>query len=184
MHWHISWGSVPKVHIWIMTTESPGIYSEMWHFDIWFWIDFKRHNFLFKTLFCEFFVCSPSHGAWVQPQWQRKTSQECETALTSQHWILFLVFVFSSNYLLIFLSVYLFVFLSFCLFVFLSFCLFCLFSFCLFFLTSLRSNVWRVSSFKSHYLCQNSKVAVTHWLTKVRYRAARAAKNKQKITKK
>ena len=42
--------------------------------------------------------------------------------------------------------------------------------------SSLRSNVWSVSSLKSHSLCQNSKVAVTHWLTKARYRAARAAK--------
>ena len=39
------------------------------------------------------------------------------------------------------------------------------------------SNVWQVSSLKSHSLCQNSKVALTHWLTKVRYRAARAANN-------
>ena len=47
--------------------------------------------------------------------------------------------------------------------------------------TSLWSNVWRVWSVKSHSLCQNSKVAptqsLTDWLTKVRYRAARAAKN-------
>ena len=66
-------------------------------------------------------------------------------------------------------------------FVFLSFCIFLC---CLFVQTSLRSNVWRVSSFKSHYLSWNSKVAVTewltaltHWLTKVRYMATRAAKN-------
>ena len=48
--------------------------------------------------------------------------------------------------------------LSFCLFVFLSFCLFV---FCLFVLTSCWSIVWRVSSVKSHSLCQNSKVALT-----------------------
>ena len=32
-------------------------------------------------------------------------------------------------------------------------------------LISLWWNVWRVSSFKSHSLCPNSKVAVTDWLT-------------------
>ena len=46
--------------------------------------------------------------------------------------------------------------------VFLSFCL----SVCLSFVRiSLQSNVWRVSSVKSHSLCQNSKVALTHWPT-------------------
>ena len=57
---------------------------------------------------------------------------------------------------------------------------------CLFvsFVSSLKSHffVSFVSSLKSHSLCQNSKVAVTHSLSdsvaKVRYRAARAAKNK------
>ena len=44
--------------------------------------------------------------------------------------------------------------LSFCLFVFLSFCL-----------DSCWSNVWKVSSLKSRSLCQNSKVAVSHWPT-------------------
>ena len=39
--------------------------------------------------------------------------------------------------------------------------------------SSPRSNVGRVSSLKSHYLCPNSKVGET----KGRYRAARAAKN-------
>ena len=56
----------------------------------------------------------------------------------------------------------------------LSFCLSAFLCFCLW------SNVWRVSSLESLSLCQNSKVAPTHWLsqsvTKVRYRAARAAK--------
>ena len=37
-------------------------------------------------------------------------------------------------------------------------------------------SVVRTSSLKSHSLCQNSKVAVTEIVTKVRYRAARAAK--------
>ena len=50
-----------------------------------------------------------------------------------------------------------------------------------FFLTSSPwSNVWRVSSLKSHSLCQNSKVAVPKMKTKGRYRAARAAKNLKK----
>ena len=49
--------------------------------------------------------------------------------------------------------------------------------FYLFFHTILWSSVWKVSSVKSHSLCQNSKVAPSHWLTKVMYRAARAAKN-------
>ena len=45
-----------------------------------------------------------------------------------------------------------------------------------FFLSSSpRSNVGRVSSLRSHYLCPNSKAAVLP--TKGRYRAARAAKN-------
>ena len=51
-------------------------------------------------------------------------------------------------------------------------------SFHLFVFLSLWSNVWRVSSLKSHSLCQNSKVALTYLLSKGRYRAARAAKNK------
>ena len=34
-----------------------------------------------------------------------------------------------------------------------------------------------LESLSVHSLCQNSKVAVSHPLTKVRYRAARAAKN-------
>ena len=66
------------------------------------------------------------------------------------------------------------VFLSFCFFVFLSFCLFVFLFFFLFVQTSLWPNVWRVSSVKSHSLCQNSKVALSDSLTKVRYRAARA----------
>ena len=45
----------------------------------------------------------------------KKTSQECKTALTSQYWFLFLVFVF--------LSFCFFDFLYFCIFVFLSLCL-------------------------------------------------------------
>ena len=49
---------------------------------------------------------------------------------------------------------------------------------------SLRLNVWWVWSLESHSLCQNSKVAVseslTDSLTKVRYRAARAAKKDNK----
>ena len=65
--------------------------------------------------------------------------------------------------------------------------LFGLFLFSFFFLslslfvwTSIWSNVWRVLSVKSHYLCHNSKVALTQWVTKVRYRAARAAKYRYK----
>ena len=54
-------------------------------------------------------------------------------------------------------------------------------SFCLFVLHHSDQMSERVSSLKSHSLCQHSKVAVshslTHPLTKVRYRAARAAKN-------
>ena len=80
---------------------------------------------------------------------------------------LFLVFVFCLSVLLFFLS-FLHFFLS-------VFCLFCLFV-----QTSCWSNVWRASSLKSPCLCRNSKVAVTDSLTdsltKVRYRAARAAK--------
>ena len=55
--------------------------------------------------------------------------------------------------------------------------------FCLFVQTSLWSNVWRIWSLKSHSLCQNSKVAVTDWLTEwqVRYRAARAAKKSKMV---
>ena len=47
---------------------------------------------------------------------------------------------------------------------------FCHFVFFLFFFvwTSCWSNVWRVSSLKSHSLCQNSKVAVSHSLTQWR----------------
>ena len=48
---------------------------------------------------------------------------------------------------------------------FLPFCLFVFLSFCLFVYTSCWSNVWRVSSLKSHSLCRYSKVAVTHWVT-------------------
>ena len=43
-------------------------------------------------------------------------------------------------------------------------CPLCLFS--LFVLTSLWSNVWKVSSLKSHSLCPNSEVALTDWLIK------------------
>ena len=70
------------------------------------------------------------------------------------------------------LSFCIFVFMALCLFVFLSFSIL---SFCLFVWTSLWSNVWRVSSLKSHSFCRNSKVTLNHWLSKVRYRAARAA---------
>ena len=61
-------------------------------------------------------------------------------------------------------------------FIFLSFCLL---SFCLFVWTSLRSNVWRVLSVKIHYVSKfkSGTDPVTHWPTKVRYIAARAAKN-------
>ena len=94
-------------------------------------------------------------------------------------------------YLLVLLSSSLFVFLSFCcffcLFVILSFCLFvhlsfCLFSFCLFLVFLSRHH--------SDQMSEGSPVSkvtpcvkilkwhpVTHSLTKVRYRAARAAKN-------
>ena len=71
-------------------------------------------------------------------------------------------------------------FLSFCLFVFLSFCLFVFLSFCLFVLTSCWSNVWKVSSLKCHALCWKWH-SLTDSLTKVRYRAARAAKNVESI---
>ena len=80
-----------------------------------------------------------------------------------------LSFSFLSFCLVVFLSCPL--FLYFCHFVFLSFCRFVFvvfFSFCLFVFfvqTSCWSNVWRVSSFKSRYLCRNSKVAVIHWPT-------------------
>ena len=67
---------------------------------------------------------------------------------------------------------------SFYLFVFFLCFFFVFLSFCPFVWTSIWSNVWRVSSLKSHSLCRNSKVEVTQWVTKVRYRAARAAKNK------
>ena len=40
-------------------------------------------------------------------------------------------------------------------------------SVCLFVLTSLWPNVWRVSSIQSHSLCPNSKVAPSHWRTRV-----------------
>ena len=51
-------------------------------------------------------------------------------------------------------------------------------SYCLFVLTSLWSNVWRVSSLKSHSFFPNSKWSLTHSLTRgrYRYRAASAAK--------
>ena len=79
-----------------------------------------------------------------------KTSQECETALTSKYKTLFLFFVF----------------LPFCLFAFLSFHLFCLsvfLYFCLFiFLSDITLIIsLRTSSLESHSLCQNSKVAVS-----------------------
>ena len=41
-----------------------------------------------------------------------------------------------------------------------------------------------LESLSVHSLCQNSKVAVSHPLTKVRYRAARAAKNQSLMTQK
>ena len=81
---------------------------------------------------------------------------------------------FSLIFFLFFLLFFNFVFLSFCFFV--SFCLFAFLSFCFFLDISLWSYVLRTSSVKSHSLCWNSKVAVTQWLTKVRYRATRAAK--------
>ena len=59
-------------------------------------------------------------------------------------------------------------------------CLFVLLSFCL--LSRLWSNVWRVSSLKSHSLCPNSKLAASESLTKGRYRAARAAKTRPNST--
>ena len=84
---------------------------------------------------------------------------------------------FSLFFFFVFLF-FLFVILFFCHFVFLSCCLFCHifflsccpFVFCLFgvlsfCLDSCWSNVWKVSSLKSHNLCQNSKVAVTDSLT-------------------
>ena len=61
----------------------------------------------------EFFAqeAAPAKITRGQTQIQYKTSQDCETALTSQYKTRFLVFVFC-----------LFVFLSFCLFAFPSFC--------------------------------------------------------------
>ena len=116
-----------------------------------------------------------------------KTSQECETALTLQYDTLFLVFVFC-----------LFVFMSFCIFVFMSFCTFVFFSFFLFLFLSCLF-VFLLLVFLSFYclsFCflsdmsegsQVSKVTlcvkiqkwqwVSEWVTKARYRAARAAKN-------
>ena len=59
----------------------------------------------------------------------KKTSQECETALTSQYQTLYLVFVFC---LFVFLPFLFFVMLSFCHVVLLSFCHFDFLSFCVF----------------------------------------------------
>ena len=68
----------------------------------------------------------------------------------------FCLFIFLSFFRIFFVSFRLFVLLYFCYFV---FCIFIFVSFCLFVKTSCWSNVWRVSSVKSHSLCQNTKVA-------------------------
>ena len=61
---------------------------------------------------------------------------------------------------------------------------FLVFDFFLFFFASFWSNVSRVSNLKIHYLCPNSKVAVSEWVSEsvsqwpgLVHRAARAAKN-------
>ena len=74
----------------------------------------------------------------------------------------FWLYVFLTFCLFVFLSFGLFVLSSFCPFVLLSFCLFVFLYLCLFVWTSCWSNVWRISSLKSHYLCQNSKVALSY----------------------
>ena len=102
----------------------------------------------------------------------------------------FCLFVFSSICLFLYFCLFcLFVSLSLCLFVFLSFlsfrlfCLFCLFVFfclCLFvFLSGHHSDQMSGGSWVSKVIIcvEISKVAVTQSLTKVRYRAARAAKD-------
>ena len=132
---------------------------------------------------CTFNSPSLSTSILVKISSEQKTKLKCwdgflwkhrKSALTSQYQTLFLVFVFLSfcHFCLFVFSWFRpfchFVFVCFCIFVFWSFCWFCLFVF-----MSSWSNVWRVSSFKSHYLCQILK---WHPVFEVRYRAARAAK--------
>ena len=115
---------------------------------------------------------------------------------------LFIFFLFFF-YFFMFFFFGLFLFLCFCLLIFLYFCLFVFFiflsfssfflvvslSFCRFFFLyfcqkSLWSYVLRTWSLKSHSLCQILKWRLlTHSVTKVRYRAARAAKNWHKLRK-
>ena len=90
----------------------------------------------------------------------------------------FCIFVFLSFCLLYVLSCCAF---SCCLFAFLSFWFFCHSVFLYFCSDIILIKFWRVSSLKRHSLCQNSKVALSDWLTKVRYRAARAAKNSFRV---
>ena len=108
-----------------------------------------RPSFIQKILFTQFIQKLVDHLS--------KTSQECETGLTSQYWTLFLILVF---------------FVFFCLFVFFVF----------------------LSTHHSDQMCEGSEVSkvtlyvkilkwhspsqwVSEWVTKVRYRAARAAKD-------
>ena len=111
-----------------------------------------------------FIPCAPTHHRryrhQLPPSLQKKTLQECETALTSQYGTLVLVSW----------SIGIFVFLSYCLCVFLSFCLFSLiliFSyFCLFVLILERKTIWTKFWRRRKRLCsffKISKVSVIHW---------------------
>ena len=82
-----------------------------------------------------------------------------------EDFVFFVFLFFCLSVFFVFLVFCLFAFLSFCLFVFLSFCLFIFLSFCLFVFLSI---------FVSKFLSGSD--SLTDWLTKVRYRAARAAK--------
>ena len=90
----------------------------------------------------------------------------------------FCLSVFLSFWLSVLLSACFSSFVSFCLFVILSSCLFVFLSFLSFCLDLMLIKVW---SLESHSFCWSSKVvltdSLTHSLTKVRYRAGRAAKN-------
>ena len=113
-----------------------------------------------------------------------KTLQECETALTLQYETLF--FLFSSFYLFVCPSIYLFVLFSSCFFVFMYLCLSVILSFlsfCLFvFLSSHHTDQMSEGSPVSK-VSPNSNVAVSQSVTtKIRYRAARAAKNTTQST--
>ena len=78
-------------------TRHPGLNLEEWSFRSWS-IDNSRISF---------FLLNPSFAYW------RKTSQECETALTSQYQTFFFIFVFLSFRILFLLFLFsFFVFLS------------------------------------------------------------------------